>query len=137
MNAELQTHEMLEAIENELRESVADQGEPELSQYYSMLAYHLGWEGEGAGRDAQGKRIRPLLVLLTCAAAGGTWQNALPAAASVELVHNFSLIHDDITINGAGNFHVHTGFCSFYNGKEWQCYCSYIGHYWTNISYPG
>jgi geranylgeranyl diphosphate synthase type I len=38
-------------------------------------------------------------MLLTCAAAGGKWQNALPAAASVELVHNFSLIHDDIQDN--------------------------------------
>jgi geranylgeranyl diphosphate synthase type I len=64
-----------------------------------MLAYHLGWEGEGAGPQARGKRIRPLLLLLTSAAAGGNWQCALPAAASVELVHNFSLIHDDIEDN--------------------------------------
>jgi geranylgeranyl diphosphate synthase type I len=64
-----------------------------------MLAYHLGWEGEGAGSTARGKRIRPLLVLLTTEAAGGNWENALPAAAGVELVHNFSLIHDDIQDN--------------------------------------
>ena len=96
MSDQLQTQEMLEAIENELHRSVADPGESELTQYYSMLAYHLGWEGEGAGPEARGKRIRPLLVLLTCAAAGGNWKDALPAAASVELVHNFSLIHDDI-----------------------------------------
>jgi geranylgeranyl diphosphate synthase type I len=99
MSDQLKTQEMLKAIEEELRKSVTGQGEPELSQYYSMLAYHLGWEGEGAGPDARGKRIRPLLVLLACAAAGGDWQNALPAAASVELVHNFSLIHDDIQDN--------------------------------------
>lgn len=61
-----------------------------------MIAYHLGWEGEGAGPEARGKRIRPLLVLLSTAAAGGEWQRALPAAAAVELVHNFSLVHDDI-----------------------------------------
>jgi geranylgeranyl diphosphate synthase type I len=64
-----------------------------------MLAYHMGWEGEGAGPEARGKRIRPLLVLLTTAAAGGEWRRALPAAAAVELVHNFSLIHDDIEDN--------------------------------------
>ncbi len=64
-----------------------------------MLAYHLGWEGDGAGPEARGKRIRPLLVLLTAAAAGGEWARALPAAAAVELVHNFSLIHDDIEDN--------------------------------------
>ncbi len=43
-----------------------------------------------------GKRIRPLLVLLTCSSAGGDWSQALPGATAVELVHNFSLIHDDI-----------------------------------------
>jgi geranylgeranyl diphosphate synthase type I len=59
----------------------------------------MGWEGEGAGPDAAGKRIRPLLVLLTAASAGGDWRCALPAAAAVELVHNFSLIHDDIEDN--------------------------------------
>jgi geranylgeranyl diphosphate synthase type I len=56
----------------------------------------MGWEGEDAGPQARGKRIRPLLVLLTAASAAGAWKQALPAAAAVELVHNFSLIHDDI-----------------------------------------
>jgi len=65
-----------------------------------MLAYHMGWEGPGAGPEVQGKRIRPLLVLLSCAAAGGDWHCALPAAAAVELLHNFSLIHDDIEDQG-------------------------------------
>ncbi|GAP14980.1 geranylgeranyl pyrophosphate synthase [Longilinea arvoryzae] len=61
-----------------------------------MMAYHLGWEGEGSGARAQGKRIRPQITLLCCAAAGGDWHNAIPAATAVELIHNFSLIHDDI-----------------------------------------
>jgi geranylgeranyl diphosphate synthase type I len=64
-----------------------------------MLDYHMGWEGEGAGTEAQGKRIRPLLVLLSAEAAGGNWRDALPAAAAVELLHNFSLVHDDIQDN--------------------------------------
>jgi geranylgeranyl diphosphate synthase type I len=59
----------------------------------------MGWEGEGAGADATGKRVRPLLVLLTTQAAGGVWKNGLPGAAAVELIHNFSLIHDDIEDN--------------------------------------
>jgi geranylgeranyl diphosphate synthase type I len=96
---DLKTQDLLDAIESELHNSIDDQDEPELRQYYSMLAYHLGWEGEGAGPEARGKRVRPLLLLLTSAAAGGKWQNALPAAAAVELVHNFSLIHDDIQDN--------------------------------------
>lgn len=99
MTDDLNTQELLDAIEGELHKSLGDQGDGELRQYYSMLTYHLGWEGEGAGPEARGKRVRPLLLLLTCAAAGGDWQNALPAAAAVELIHNFSLIHDDIQDN--------------------------------------
>ena len=65
-----------------------------------MLRYHLGWESQGISAvDAQGKRIRPILVLLSASAAGGIWEDALPAAASVEILHNFSLIHDDIEDN--------------------------------------
>ena len=64
-----------------------------------MLTYHMGWTGEGAGPEATGKRIRPLLVLLTSSACGANWQFALPAAAAIELVHNFSLVHDDIQDN--------------------------------------
>jgi geranylgeranyl diphosphate synthase type I len=87
------------AIEEELRQVVSQVNGPLFEPLHHMLAYHLGWEGEGASPDAGGKRIRPLLVLLSCAAAEGEWQTALPAAASVELVHNFSLIHDDIEDN--------------------------------------
>jgi geranylgeranyl diphosphate synthase type II len=43
-----------------------------------------------------GKRVRPLLVLTTCEAVGGRWQAALPAAAAIECVHAFSLVHDDL-----------------------------------------
>src|SRR6185436_9073945 len=41
----------------------------------------------------------PLLVLLCTAASSGAWEPALPASAAVELVHNFSLVHDDIQDN--------------------------------------
>jgi geranylgeranyl diphosphate synthase type I len=99
MAKELTTQELLDAIEKELLTSIIEHDDVELKQYYSMLTYHLGWEGEGAGPETRGKRIRPLLVLLTCAASGGNWQDALPAAAAVELIHNFSLIHDDIQDN--------------------------------------
>jgi len=45
---------------------------------------------------AGGKRIRPALTILFCEAAGGTIENALSTAAAIELVHNYSLILDDI-----------------------------------------
>jgi geranylgeranyl diphosphate synthase type II len=45
---------------------------------------------------APGKRLRPILVILACEAAGGRMDFALPAAAAVEMVHCYSLIHDDL-----------------------------------------
>ena len=45
---------------------------------------------------AGGKRIRPVLVLETCRMCGGDPQQALPFAAAVEMVHTYSLIHDDL-----------------------------------------
>ena len=64
---------------------------------YKMQRYHIGWiDKDGNPYEGQGKGIRPLMCLLSCEAAGGDWHDALPAAAAIELVHNFSLIHDDI-----------------------------------------
>ncbi|HEX7557210.1 MAG TPA: polyprenyl synthetase family protein [Leptolinea sp.] len=88
--------DVLPKIEIELQRVINGLGNDPYNALHGMLAYHLGWEGEGAGEKAQGKRIRPLLVLLSTMAAGRDWQKALPAAAAVELIHNFSLIHDDI-----------------------------------------
>jgi len=45
---------------------------------------------------APGKRLRPLLVMLAAEACGSTYQNAYPAAVAVEMVHTYSLIHDDL-----------------------------------------
>ena len=46
--------------------------------------------------SAGGKRLRPILVLLSCEACGGTIEAALPAACAIEMVHTYSLIHDDL-----------------------------------------
>jgi geranylgeranyl diphosphate synthase type I len=73
-----------------------DHGTPELQE---MITYQMGWTGENAGPKAEGKQLRGLFCLLVCQAAGGDWQDALPAAAAIELIHNFSLIHDDIEDN--------------------------------------
>ncbi|HEB65795.1 MAG TPA: polyprenyl synthetase family protein [Chloroflexi bacterium] len=93
------TTDLLPPIENEMRRVLALADGERYHLLHHMMAYHLGWEGEGAGPEATGKRVRPVLVLLTAAAAGGDWRAALPAAAAVELLHNFSLIHDDIEDN--------------------------------------
>ncbi|GAB4541072.1 MAG: polyprenyl synthetase family protein [Anaerolineales bacterium] len=88
--------EMLPAIEDELQKQVARLNEPRTRPFYEMLTYHMGWTGEGAGKQAMGKRIRPLMTLLAAASRGADWRNSAPAAAAIELVHNFSLIHDDV-----------------------------------------
>ncbi len=64
----------------------------------AIAGYHFGWwdeHGRPTGADA-GKAIRPALVLLGTQAVGGAAHAALPAAVAVELVHNFSLLHDDV-----------------------------------------
>ena len=60
---------------------------PELSGLERAMRYAL---------DGGGKRIRPVLCLATAEAAGGDVDPALPAALAVELVHTFSLVHDDL-----------------------------------------
>lgn len=90
------------AVEEAMQQALAASATPETEELRLMMAYHMGWEGEGAGRQAQGKRIRPLLVLLSCGAEQPEdvdLRSAIPAAAAVELLHNFSLIHDDIQDN--------------------------------------
>jgi geranylgeranyl diphosphate synthase, type I len=71
---------------------------PAAPEFDVLLRYPLGWVDEKGAPYSQptGKRIRPLLVLLCAEAAGGSWEHALPVAAAVELLHNFSLVHDDI-----------------------------------------
>jgi len=96
----MDTKPLLSEIESELQRQISRLAAPRTQPFHEMLTYHMGWTGEGAGPEATGKRIRPLLLLLCHAAiSGGDWKNALPAAAAVELVHNFSLVHDDIQDN--------------------------------------
>jgi geranylgeranyl diphosphate synthase type I len=92
----------LNAIENELRACVVSP-DSAYDAYYGMMHYHLGWTDAHfvAIKTEMGKRVRPLLCLLSCQAVGGDWQRALPAAAAIELAHNFSLIHDDIEDDSA------------------------------------
>lgn len=64
----------------------------------AWLRYHLGWEdadGKALG-DSSGKLLRPSALLLAAELMGGAIEEAVPAAAALELVHNFSLLHDDV-----------------------------------------
>ena len=79
--------EILALLENYLAQ-IQLPDEPEL--LYKPILYSM---------SGGGKRIRPTLLLLVCDAFGGRLQDALPAAAAVEMFHNFTLLHDDIMDN--------------------------------------
>ncbi len=63
-----------------------------------IVEYHVGWRDEDGNptRRTGGKVIRPTLTLLMAQAVGGEPRTALPGAVAVELVHDFSLLHDDV-----------------------------------------
>jgi geranylgeranyl diphosphate synthase type I len=87
----------LPALEAEMRVVLACP-DPALDAHYGMMHYHMGW-ADAAFRPQNlpaGKRLRPLFCLLACTAVGGYPAHALPAAAGIEILHNFSLVHDDI-----------------------------------------
>ncbi|HCT81268.1 MAG TPA: dimethylallyltranstransferase [Micromonosporaceae bacterium] len=63
-----------------------------------ISGYHFGWWDKHGNAESgyAGKALRPALVLLAAESVGGSAATALPAAIAVELVHNFSLMHDDV-----------------------------------------
>ena len=79
--------EILVLLENYLAQIQLPE-EPEL--LYKPILYSM---------SGGGKRIRPTLLLLVCDAFGGELSQAMPAAAAVEMFHNFTLLHDDIMDN--------------------------------------
>jgi geranylgeranyl diphosphate synthase, type I len=80
------------AVDEEIR-ALLSGSDPSLQPFYGMMLYHLGLEAE---RGPSGKRLRPVLCTLVYEALTGDARAALPAAAAIELLHNFTLIHDDI-----------------------------------------
>jgi geranylgeranyl diphosphate synthase, type I len=63
-----------------------------------MVGYHFGWwDADGIiGRAQYGKALRPALTLAAATACGGSSVSAVPAAAAIELLHDFTLLHDDV-----------------------------------------
>lgn len=91
-----------EQIQSAMRDAFP-QAEARVARFYAMQEYHLGWRDQELqpSRLDPGKLVRPLMVLMAAAAAGGTAQQALPLAAGIQLLHDFSLIHDDIEDDSA------------------------------------
>lgn len=80
-----------------------------------ITGYHLGWWDEHGLpiEGGAGKALRPALTLLASDAAGGEPNAALPAAVAIELVHNFSLLHDDVMDGDATRRHRPTAWKVF------------------------
>jgi geranylgeranyl diphosphate synthase type I len=80
-----------------------------------ISGYHFGWwddQGRPTAEDG-GKALRPTLALLAACAVGGSADTAVPAAVGVELVHNFSLLHDDVMDGDATRRHRPTAWHVF------------------------
>ncbi len=82
-----------------------DGGQPHA--FYGSMRYAVGLADEQLQpvEVGGGKLLRPRLVLLSCVAAGGDLAMAIPVAAAVELLHNFTLVHDDIQDNSPQRRH--------------------------------
>jgi len=89
---------MLAALEDDVRTCLAELSDDRYRGLAEMVRHHFGWDRNDG--DQGGKRVRPLLTLLCCAACAGSWQAALPAAAALELIHSATLLHDDINDGG-------------------------------------
>jgi geranylgeranyl diphosphate synthase type I len=84
---------------------------PGTSEIEAAARYVMGWQDEH-GRPATpgGKRIRPAMVLLAAEIFGGSTTAALPGAVAIELVHNFSLVHDEVQDHDAERHHRPTAY---------------------------
>src|SRR2546425_43295 len=90
VGSRLETH--IAAVDEEIR-ALLTQPDPATAPFYGMMLYHLGLDTD---RGGSGKRLRPVLCTLVYEALAGDPRGAMPAAAAIELLHNFTLIHDDI-----------------------------------------
>lgn len=88
-------------VEDELR-LLVQKGSTPLLDLNTMNCYHMGFcDGEGnPSNDSKGKYLRPLFCIAMCAGLGGDPEQAIPAAAALELTHRTSLIFDDIQDKG-------------------------------------
>lgn len=84
-------------IDNSLSEYLKEQTK---RSYYSEEQYpHTLFDPLNYIMNGSGKRIRPLMLILSCEAFGGTIEDSLSAAIAIEILHNFTLVHDDIMDN--------------------------------------
>ena len=87
MNHEDRSQEYRKSIENYLKDFYSRFSDLPQKQLFEAMSYSL---------LAGGKRLRPILALEFCRICGKDWHDALPFAAAIEMVHTYSLIHDDL-----------------------------------------
>jgi geranylgeranyl diphosphate synthase type I len=83
-----------------------------------IAAYQLGWcDVDGRPSDNGGKAIRPALAVLSAQAVGAAPEIGVPGAIAVELIHNFSLLHDDVMDRDVERRHRPSGWVAFGEGQ--------------------
>ena len=87
MNFEMQSREYREFVESYLSGIYKKYAEQPQKPLFEAVEYSL---------LAGGKRLRPIFALDFCRMCGGAWENAVPFAAAIEMIHTYSLIHDDL-----------------------------------------
>ena len=87
MNFEERSQEYREFVENYLKSIYPKYSDQPQQPLFAAMEYSL---------LAGGKRLRPIFALDFCRMCGGDWKNAAPFAAAVEMIHTYSLIHDDL-----------------------------------------
>jgi geranylgeranyl diphosphate synthase, type I len=99
-------------VDGWLREVVGQSVSPAAERFGAMLEYHFGWrdtDQQTLDKPAPaGKRLRPALALLVSEGVCGDISPARDVAVAVELIHNFSLVHDDIQDRSEMRRHRHT-----------------------------
>ena len=102
--------------EPSLRHAV-EQLDPQIAP---LALYHFGWadeHGRPVKKSSGGKGIRSALAVLSAEAAGAPAETGVPGAVAVELIHNFSLLHDDIIDGDAERRHRPTVWAVFSQGE--------------------
>ena len=87
MNLEKQCREYRAYVEDYLKEHYGALNDQPQKLLFDAMQYSL---------MAGGKRIRPILAFEFCRVCGRDWKNAAPFAAAIEMIHTYSLIHDDL-----------------------------------------
>ena len=100
-----------ELLDAPMREAVGRLAPP----VRNVVAYHFGWvDADGtAGEAHRGKAIRGTLAVLSAQAVGASESEGVPGALAVELVHNFSLLHDDVMDGDTERRHRETAWAVF------------------------